>query len=334
MKIDKIITTAQLDIPRWDSLAAKLQGGYYHCHAPAISGATRIGADPLFVKAMDNEQRCIGLTTGRMVTPFGWPFSCHCRSATILALPALADQSVDGERIFMETLEMYLRAEGVCIVNVFSHDSPNAQRVLSELNYKLSPRTEFYVDLRRSEEEIWDGFKSERRTNIRRACKHGVQTRIENTEKSLDLVYHFFYLSMKRHGIEFGKTRERTRRARLECFQSGHIDVMVSYQNDTPINGAIFGNFNGRPYYVMSGASPQGYKVGGPAHLIWTAIMAYRERGAVSLNLGAAMKDEATYRFKRDFGTKIVSQPMGKKILSTFGARLLKMRALLRLKRA
>jgi hypothetical protein len=69
-------------------------------------------------------------------------------------------------------------------------------------------------------------------------------------------------------------------------------------------------------------------------HAIWTAITTYRERGSIYLNLGTDIGDQGLADFKRYFGATSVSQPMGKKVLSTFGTRLHRFRELLRAKRS
>lgn len=326
-----MVTASRVDLGEWDAQAAALGGGYYHCHAQAVCDATRTGNDPLFVKALDESGACVGLVTGTMSGPGVWPFSRYCGSATLYGLPATADGSAEAGRAFMAAMERALRREGAQAVTVLGYDSPDGEAILGGLGYALSPRTEFYVDLARSEEEMWSGLKGERRTDIRKARKLGVETRLENTGEALDLVFNFYDESMRRHGIDLGETREDTARARRERLGGGRIDVFVSYREGEPVNGAIFGNFNGKPYYLVSGSSPAGYKCCGPAHLLWTAMTTYRERGARYLNLGAALEDQVSlYRFKRDFGGTAVAQPMGRKRLSAFGACLNRAVGLLR----
>ena len=113
--------------------------------------------------------------------------------------------------------------------------------------------------------------------------------------------------------------------------ESGRIDVFVSTLNDAPINGSVFGNFNDKPYYLVSGSSDLGFKNCGPVHLIWTAVQKYKEQGATILNLGATLEgQDSLFQFKKDFGATVVSQPIGKKRISQIGSGLHRIRSLLR----
>jgi lipid II:glycine glycyltransferase (peptidoglycan interpeptide bridge formation enzyme) len=195
----------------------------------------------------------------------------------------------------------------------------------------LSPRFEFYVDLQPSLEEIWAKFKDHRRRNIRKAEKLGVQTRRENTEESFDLLMSFQADSMRRRNVSAPQSPEHVVSARRKQLTSGDVDIFVSYHEGAPVNATLFGVFNNRPYYHVSGSSDDGYQCCGPVHLIWTAIQHYKERGATCLNLGGVLEDQTgLYRFKQDFGATVISQPIGAKRISKVGSSLHKVRALLR----
>jgi len=327
----KIISTSEVDCRQWDDLAVSLGGGYFHCHAHVIYSAECEAAEPLFVKALDDNGRCVGIATGIIAMPRIWPFSKYCGWAMLQGTPTAVDRSVETECEIMRELERHLRRRGAFSVHIYSYDSPRSADVLASLNYHLSTRSEFYLDLSLGLDEIWSKFKRQRKQHIRKAEKSGVVTRRTNTQEALDLVCSFQTQSMERRQISITNAQERTATARKKLLESGRIDVLVSYQNDTPINGGFFGNFNAKPYHLVSGSSDLGFKCCGPAHLTWTAIQMYKEQGAISLNLGATLEDQETlYRFKKDFGAEAVSQPIGRKRISRVGSALHRGRSLRR----
>lgn len=327
----KITATTNVNVEEWDDLAAAMGGGYFHCHAEVQYDAAVTDTAPLFVKAVDDLGQCLGVTTGTIAISRVWPFSRHCNYAMLLCLPAVGDRSVETERAIMAAIEEHLRRKGVFSIHVYSYDSPRSEAVLSSLGYDLSARSEFHVDLTRSLDDIWAGFKGHRRTDVRKAEKLGIVTRVENTPEALDLVLSFQAQSMGRRGKSMPSARERTILARRDRLESGRVDVLVSYRDETPVNAALFGFFNGRAYYHVSGSSDPGYECCGPVHLIWTAIRIYKDRGATCLNLGAALEDQGgLFRFKQDFGATVVSTPVGKKRISRVGSGLHRIRSLLR----
>jgi hypothetical protein len=307
------------DAREWDSLVASLGGGYFHCHAETAFHSSGPGLRPAFIRAIDNSGRCIGVVTGTIALSRVWPFSRHCGYAMLLALPAMADSFQDACVGFLESIEARLRRQGVFSLRIYSHDSLNSDVILSRLGYRLSERQEFVVDLSCSLDDIWARLKGSRRTDIRKAERLGVETRLENTVETLRLVLKFQSGSLTRHGID----KEWDFPAERERLESGCLDLFVSYRNGAPVNAAALGVFNNRPYYHLSGTSAEGYKCSGPAHLLWTAIKMFKERGAQRLNLGATLPgQEGVAAFKQDFGATAFPSPIGVKRISKIGSAL------------
>ena len=326
----RITSCKNVNVEEWDAVAAALGGGYFHCHAEATYHATSTGTEPIYLQAMDDSGNCVGVTSGTVAKSHVWPFSSYCGYAMLLCVPAVADQSEETQTAVMAAMEDHLRRKGIFCVRVYSYDSLTSEGVLSSLGYDLSPRSEFCVDLTRSLDEIWQGFKGERRTDVRKAEKLGVVTRLENTQEALAMLSVFKAQSMERRGVSAspGTEASAAERSRLE---TGKVDIFVSYQDETPVNASLFGFFNSRAYYHVSGSSDAGYKCCGPAHVIWTAIKAYKERGATILNLGATLEGQTgLQKFKRCFGSTVFSAPIGKKGISRVGSGLNWVRSRLR----
>jgi lipid II:glycine glycyltransferase (peptidoglycan interpeptide bridge formation enzyme) len=70
-----------------------------------------------------------------------------------------------------------------------------------------------------------------------------------------------------------------------------------------------------RAYYTIAGCSPEGFQCNAPGYLIWKMMLALKNDGVLSLNLGG-VKEEASsdgniahglYSFKKSFGSEEVS---------------------------
>jgi len=318
-----------VDPGEWDELAASLDGGFFHCHAHAAYESTRPNVKPCFVKAFDGRGKCVGVAVGAISSPRFWPFSWFCRIATFTALPATRERSAELERIILKGLEKELKRRGVFSIELGSADSPNSDRVLRGLSYETRDRVEFYVDLNRPLQDIWKSLVGECRNMIRKAQKLGVVTKVEHSPRGLALLHAFQQESLRRHGVDFQMSGGAAQTASLSLLNSGRANLLVSSCGETAINAAMFGVFGGRAYYLLSGSSSDGRKNAGPPHLLWTMIERLKDTGATVLNLGGAAvpagEDDPAwglYRFKRDFGASIISQPSGTKTISQFGRAL------------
>ena len=327
--IKKVECVPAVEAREWDELAAHFDGGFFHCHAYAMHEAGNPNVGPLFVKAINQRGECVGIAVGTMVSPRHWPFARFCRTAVFGALPATREKSAEIERAIVAAIEQELKGRGVFQIHIRSYDSPHSANLLSSLSYQLHDRFEFYIDMSNSLEAIWEGFKSERRTNIRKAAKVGVTTNVENTIAGLQLLHRFQNESMQRRGIGFRLADGQAERTKAILLDAERARVLVSYVNGTAVNAAMFGVFRGKAYYLHSGSSLNGNTCRGPAHLIWSMIEMFKAEAGTTLNLGGDVgspgeqdSQGGLYSFKQYFGATLISQPAGTKVISLSGAKL------------
>ena len=317
-----------MDPAEWDRLALELGGSFFHCHAHGQFESCRPNTQPLYAKVLDESGQCAALAVAAVESPRLWPFGRYCKKATLAALPV----AQDGDRAIQEAalalLEGELKSRGVYLLEVSSYDSPHSETVLTSQGYRLENILEFYLDLTQPEETLWQNLKDTRRNKLRKAEKVGLRTEIENSEKGVELLYGFQEASMQRRGIDF-KAGYPLGVIKELLLDTGRAILLVTYQGQTPLNASLFVFFGQSAYYHNSGSSPQGNKLAGPVHLLWTALKLFKEKGLKTFNFGGVPVPEGTsdpfyglYSFKRDFGTEMKAQPAGKKILSSTGRKL------------
>lgn len=323
MREMKVTSISDAEPAPWDEQAVAVGGGFFHSHAETVYRAAGSNCRPVFLRIADDAGDILAVATGAIDRSRTWPFSRFCSYAMLSGLPATRGRTRETQTLVMRAVEAHLHSLGVFSVKVDSFDSPGSEDVLVGLGYRLEERREFIVDLTPSVEDIWRKFKGSRRTDVRKAEKNGVETRIESDEHGLELVLTFAGDSMRRRGKRARQTDESVMQGHLDRIKNGHIDVFASYRQGRPINASLFGFFNGRAYYHISGSSDEGNKYCGPSHLLWTAMKHYKERGAVLMNLGAAtVGQENLGRFKQAFGAVPSSAPIGVKRISRMGCLL------------
>lgn len=316
-----------VDQHEWDNLVASLGGGYFHCFAHNMHSAARSNAKPLFVKALDEQGSCIAIATCVINTSRIWPLSRYCKRASFSTMPVAKNNDPDVEQSLMSVLEKHLRQMGVYYIDVASYDSINSERILGPLEYDMFNRNEYYFDLTKSFDELWNAANKSKRRQKGKAERAGVETKIENTLEAMELVHTFHALSMQRRNISVSPWKDH--KIGADLLASGRINIMVSYHDGEPVNAEILSTFNQKVYGQVSGSSEKGNKVCGPTHLTWAAIKIFKEKGASVLSLGGAKEAETGLAcYKSEFGAISVSMPYGRKIISKFGANLIRLRSL------
>lgn len=310
---------------KWDTLVTTLDGGFFHCHAFGMYESTG-SATPLFIRAMDKGNNCLGAAVGIVRASRYWPFTAICREAIFGALPITRGRNAALEQDILMAIEGWLRTRGVFQIRVDSYDSPNASHVLSALAYRLQERCEFYIDISRSIEETWNALWGVRRNDVRKARKLGVQTEVRDTIPALESLGALHWESMHRRGVQHIVDNRAAETIKTLLLDKEAAHSMISHLDGTPINAALIGFFGRRAYYVSSGSSSTGLKASGPSHLLWTAIEMMKAKGCTVFNLGGARCSSESetagsglIRFKKAFGSSTVMQPAGTKIISRPG---------------
>ncbi len=320
-----------VDPREWDDLAMKMGGGYHHCHAAILADALNENGVPLFVKAHNENRECVGIAACTVAQSRIWPFSRYCKYAMISALPAMRNSAAAGQIEFLKNLEEHLRREGVFKIRVSSYDSPQSEEVLSHLGYTVTKRWEFYVDLRKSLDEIWMSFSRSRRKDIRKAEKMGVVSKMEYTMEAARQALSFHDQSMQRREV-FSRSKERTSAQAIQnLFDNNRIEVWTTCYKGKAVDGVIFGFFNNKAFGLIGGSSPEAIPCYAASYRMWSSIRYYKEKGMREINYGGAKEDEeGGHLFKRQFGAIIIPQPVGEKYISRTGARLYNIRSLLK----
>jgi hypothetical protein len=322
----RVEIAGSVDPSSWDALAASVGGGFFHCHAYATYDACYPGTSPIFAKAMSPDGALFGVAVGTVATPGRWPFSRVARTVSFGALPAAAEGSPESKAAVLAALEKPLAALGIHQAECKAYDSEGSGAALDPLGYRLRDRAEFHLDLGAGAGAVWDGFKSERRTAIRKAEKQGLASRMESGPEAVRTLFAVQAEALGRKGVVVDAS-EGLARATVELLRKGHGQLWITTLDGEPLNAALLGLHGKSAYYLASGSTPKGFKLAGPAHLVWTVIQHLAEREYARFNLAGAppagpdpSKVDGLHRFKKDFGSRVAPQPAGVRSLGGLGA--------------
>lgn len=328
----RIIINKDISADEWDKRVTQCGGNYFHTHAYAFFETNNSSVTPLFLSLFTPNGDVIGIAVVHIESPKYWPFSMYCKKASFGALPETLNP--DDLLPFMHLIEGELARLGVFYVFNHAYESSNSKDILTVLGYQLNERSEFYISLEASEDEIWSKFKGSRRNKIRKAEKEGVLTEFECSIESIAQLKSMQKSALSRKGVAVSNNNEMVKRIKDKLVDLERAVVVTSKVDNAAINAGLFSYYNDKVYYVISGSTVDGNKFSGPAHMIWHTILQFKKMGFKSINLGGVSQQESQnqvglFSFKKDFGAEIVNQPSGQKILSSTGSLLNKAKELI-----
>jgi hypothetical protein len=327
----KITISKDISVNVWDEQVIHCGGNYFHTHAYAVYEANKSNITPLFISLITADGDVNGIAIVHLETPKHWPFSKYCKKAIFGALPETTN--TDDLLPFMRLIESELAKLGVFYVFNHAYESSSSKEILTALDYQLNERSEFYISLEASEEDIWSKLKGSRRNKIRKAEKQGVESNFGRTIENISKLKSIQESALSRKGVTVSNNNDVVKRIKDKLVDLERAVVVTSTVENEAINAGLFGYYNDKVYYIISGSTVDGNKFSGPAHMIWHTIKQFKEMGFKSINLGGVSEEESQnqaglFSFKKDFGAEIINQPSGEKILSFTGSLLDKVKKL------
>lgn len=171
----------------------------------------------------------------------------------------------------------------------------------------------FVKDLRPSEEEILNSFKSKTRYNVRLARKRGVQivedTSLAGLEKYLDL------LRLTTDRQNFYAHDESYFRKQWEIFgKSGIMRILLAEFEGKILTAWIIFLFNGVGYYPYGASSRENPEVMASNLMMWEALMLAKREGCTAFDMWGALGPDAPadhkwsgfHRFKEGYSGELM----------------------------
>ncbi len=150
-------------------------------------------------------------------------------------------------------------------------------------------------------ENIWSGFKSKHRTNIRRVYKHGIQVKSGHLDL-LDDFYHVISHSWRDLGTPLYS--KRYFKSILDHFGQDEIKIFVVYQGDVPICTAFNGYYKGTVEGMWMGTVLQYRQLQPTYALYWEMIKDSCEMGCEHYHLGRSTVDSTAEAFKKKWNAE------------------------------
>jgi lipid II:glycine glycyltransferase (peptidoglycan interpeptide bridge formation enzyme) len=176
------------------------------------------------------------------------------------------------------------------------------------------PTKTFLIDLRQTEDEIFQRFSEAKRRAVRKAQKQGVEVRESTDIQTI--------LDVKKRSAGFLGFIVVTTIPQLWKVFEKHATILLAHHPSSPrpVGGILLLFWNKRALYWLVGATKLGKRYAAPTLLVWEALRVSKNRGCtkfdfLGVNDERLPKDNPSWRgftkFKEGFGGKPLYYPMG-----------------------
>lgn len=204
------------------------------------------------------------------------------------------------QKMIMNFLHRKLREMGFSWIEfAFLGEPNNLEQVMSEIGYKVEPRHSLVVELRGSEDTVWNAFSGRARTEIRKATKSGlkvVRLDLEHVRQYMNLVQAVFSRQRRLPSFDINFLEEVHKNLSSDDF--AHYGVFL---NGSLIAGGLFLYSQNRMVFVSGASDLNSRRLGVNSLVQWHAIKCAIERGVSVYDMGG-IGVHSIDKFKESFG--------------------------------
>jgi hypothetical protein len=312
----------------WNATLCDLGGNIYHSAewaAYAIRGDS--SAKPQYLSLLTDGGQPVGMALGfrnRSSQTMLAPFTGKLR---LDSMPVVEGKDEGLMLEFLRRLVQHSREAGDAELDIGSLASSSGRAPLESLQFTLTHRFEFELDLRASENELWRGIGIKRHQKIRKAERMGVVLNDYDGQEGIAELRRLQGDSSERIVARGGKNIRHKGKPNADpvkvLLDSGLGRLVCAKVNGQVVSAGLFTLFNGLVYYTLSGHSEAALRSQAPTFLLWETIKRYKAEGALRFNFGGCSAaateqwhpEHGVYVYKQGFGGRRLECTTGRKIL-------------------
>lgn len=273
-----------------------------------VEALARPGRQPAYFEFRRGPRR-VGVVAGLAIAS---PHRILAGVSRHLYLYGLPQINPEDEALVMASFRAHLRQRGFNTIDMAYYYNPSPPRVAA-LGFKPKQAEEYRLDLSPPLPEIQRGLNRLRRRLINRANQNHLlfeetqdasrlndllaclgQTKERRTERGVGCYSHYYIPGL-----------DDTAVARL--LASGLARICVVSNEGRLISAGLVVRNNRYAYYILAGATREGYDLGASTYMQWCVIERSKAAGCMTLNLGGVPKDQSSahlIEFKTSFGAQ------------------------------
>jgi FemAB-related protein (PEP-CTERM system-associated) len=207
------------------------------------------------------------------------------------------------ERALKQEAFAIARSIGASSVEIREFGDPE-QTVSASPETMAGKKFRMMLDLPGSREELWDGFKSKLRSQIRKAEKNGLGFTIDRDSTHLEGFYRVFANNMHKLGSPVHP--RRLFESISDHYAENMFISLVKLQRQVVGAGLVL-LANGVATIPWASTLAEYNRLAPNMLLYWSVLKKAVECGSFRFDFGRSTFDEGTYRFKQQWGCRPVS---------------------------
>jgi hypothetical protein len=165
------------------------------------------------------------------------------------------------------------------------------------------------LDLTGGSSSVFDRFKQEVRTAIRKAEKCGVDTQESCTPEAVETYYRLHCRTRRRHGLP-PQPLQFFRNVQKHILQEGRGRLVLARHKGETVAGGVFLHFGQRSMLKYAASVRASHPIRSNNLVMWHAIRSYADEGFASICFGRTSPGNTGLRqFKRSFGAREIEVP-------------------------
>lgn len=200
-----------------------------------------------------------------------------------------------------EALAVYFDALNVSYININLPETIIDTQPFIWKGYTSRGRFSYMINLKNSEEELWNNLSSEKRKSIKKAVKDGL---IIEQSTDYELIYSLIIKSLERNSLS--KNREIIKNILFSFANAVNSYGFVARRNNHAIGATFCIISRGKAIYLFGGFDADNKHHGAGVSCMWQSILKAKESGLTHFDFEGSM-DPKIERYFREFGGELIS---------------------------
>lgn len=209
----------------------------------------------------------------------------------------LADNKEISEEL-ISTAQIFCQQNNI---QMFDHRTSNSSAITDNSPAPTGQKVRMLMELPESSDELFSGFKSKLRSQIRKSEKNGLTASTDTNQEHIDCFYQVFARNMRDLGSPVHS--KQWFEALIQAY--GDNVIIANIWKDEMIVGAGIVLFSGHKACIPWASTNADFNKLAPNMLLYWTLLEYScDKGCSEFDFGRSTLGEGTFKFKKQWGAK------------------------------
>jgi len=303
--------TSSLDTKKWsDFVYNHPHGNIFQTPEMAEVYKRTKNYEPISLAVIDDTDNIIALLQAVVIREKGILGPLSSRSI-IQGGPLFVEgeEGIKALKMLIEYYDRIIRKKAIYTEIRNMWDTSEILDTLKGMRYKYYEHSNFMININRTPKEIFSDFSRDRRRNIKKAIKCGINLKIANNLEEIESFYEILLETYRKAGLPLADKTLFLSAFNVLC-GTGKARVFLAYVREEVIAGRFVLCYKNKIYDWYAGAKRRYLSYHPNEFLVWCVLKWGSEKGFHIFDFGGAGNPKREYgvrEFKRRFGGTMVN---------------------------